>query len=683
MRVSERYGKQSANNAAPTRSVGWILALFAALVVSLTLTAAASANVSFTKAYGWGVSDGASQFETCTSTCQVGRQGAGAGQLDYPWGIATDPSGDVYVADYESNRIDEFSAAGAFIKAYGWGVSDGASQFETCTSTCLRGISGAGFGQDGAGQFDHVTGVATDSSGDVYVAEEGGNRIDEFSAGGAFIKAYGWGVLDGMNKFETCTSTCQQGIAGRGAGELDLATGVATDSSGDVYVADSGNQRIDEFSAAGAFVKAYGWGVSNGASQFETCTSTCQIGLAGGGAGQFYAPIGVATDSSGDVYVADQANNRIDEFSAAGSFIKAYGWGVSDGASQFETCTSTCFGGLSGGGAGSFNYPHGVATDSSGDVYVADSADWRIEEFSAGGAPPPSALIGSPADGQTFSLNQSVATSFSCSEASGGPGIQSCTDSNGSTSPGALHTSTAGTLTYTVTARSEDGQMGTATISYTVARGSQAIAFISRAPTTAVAGGPRYAVAATGGASGNPVTFSSATNSVCTVSGSTVSFVGAGMCTLDANQAGNSDYTPAPTATQSFTVVAQAAATGNIALDGFTITVQRNHEALIKLTCTGTATCSGRLTLTVKRTTGKGKKRHTKTQTIGTATFSIPAGKSETVKLTLNGTGRALLSAAHGHLSSTLAILKSSPSPSKTQTENVHLAQQKAKKSKK
>ncbi len=125
----------------------------------------------------------------------------------------------------------------------------------------------------------------------------------------------------------------------------------------------------------------------------------------------------------------------------------------------------------------------------------------------------------------------------------------------------------------------------------------------------------------------------------------------------------------------------KAPATGSTSLDGSTISVQRNHEALIKLTCTGTATCSGRLTIMVKRTTGKGKKRHTKTQTIGTATFSIAAGKSETVKLTLNGTGRALLNAAHGRLSATLAILKSSPSPSKTQTENVHLAQQKAKKS--
>ena len=382
MRVGERHGKESASDAARSRSLGRVVALFAALVVSLTLTAAASANVSFTKAYGWGVVDGMSRFETCTSTCQAGIQGGGAGQLHYPYGVATDSSGDVYVADQSNERIDEFSAAGAFIKAYGWGVSNGASQFETCTSTCQPGIAGAG-----AGQFYNPRGVATDSSGDVYVADTDQARIEEFSAAGAFIKAYGWGVSDGMNQFETCTSTCQAGREGYGAGEFNLygPTGIATDPSGDVYVTDESIDRIEEFSAAGAFIKAYGWGVSNGASQFETCTSTCQAGIPGGGAGQLNGPQGVATDSSGDVYVADESNERIDEFSAAGAFVKAYGWGVSDGASQFETCTSTCRAGIEGDRAGQLNIPLGVATDSSGNVYVA-AGDDRIEEFSAAGS---------------------------------------------------------------------------------------------------------------------------------------------------------------------------------------------------------------------------------------------------------------------------------------------------------
>jgi hypothetical protein len=383
MRVSERHGKESASVAWPPRAALRILTLFA-LLLSLTLAAAPSADASagaFIKAYGWGVVDGMSQFETCTSTCQAGMLGGGAGELFYALGVAIDPSGDVYVADTNNERIDEFSAAGAFIKAYGWGVSDGASRFETCTNTCQRGIPGGG-----AGQLYNPEGVATNSSGDVYVADSSDERIDEFSAAGAFIKAYGWGVVDGMSQFETCTSTCQAGIPGGGAGQFDQPGGVATDSSGDVYVADSYYGRIDEFSAAGAFIKAYGWGVVDGMSKFETCTSTCQAGISGGGAGQFDGPAGVATDSSGDVYVADYRNARIDEFSAAGAFIKAYGWGVADGASQFETCTSTCQTGIYGGGAGQFDDPSGVAVDPSGDVYVADTFDDRIDEFSAAGA---------------------------------------------------------------------------------------------------------------------------------------------------------------------------------------------------------------------------------------------------------------------------------------------------------
>ncbi len=83
---------------------------------------------------------------------------------------------------------------------------------------------------------------------------------------------------------------------------------------------------------------------------------------------------------------------------------------------------------------------------------------------------------------------------------------------------------------------------------------SQTITFTSSAPTATVGGSP-YNVTATA-SSGLPVVFTSATTPVCTVSGSTVSFIAAGTCTINANQAGNGDYLAAPQAQQSFTVAA-------------------------------------------------------------------------------------------------------------------------------
>jgi hypothetical protein len=94
--------------------------------------------VTFTKASGWGVLDGKSQLETCTTAtaCQSGVKGGGAGELggpdtgagDFPNGVAVDGFGDVFVADNGNDRIDEFSPTGAFA-AWGWGVLDGKSQF--------------------------------------------------------------------------------------------------------------------------------------------------------------------------------------------------------------------------------------------------------------------------------------------------------------------------------------------------------------------------------------------------------------------------------------------------------------------------------------------------------------------------------------------------------------------------
>lgn len=126
----------------------------------------------------------------------------------------------------------------------------------------------------------------------------------------------------------------------------------------------------------------------------------------------------------------------------------------------------------------------------------------------------------------------------------------------------------------------------------------------------------------------------------------------------------------------------ETAATGSVVLDGANIGVENGRKAAVKLTCSDVATCAGKLTLTASATVGKGKTRHAKTESIGTAGFSIAAGDRATVKVTLDRTGRALLSAAHGRLSAMLTIVRTSPLPDKTQTQRVHLKQQKAAKAK-
>jgi Subtilase family len=120
-----------------------------------------------------------------------------------------------------------------------------------------------------------------------------------------------------------------------------------------------------------------------------------------------------------------------------------------------------------------------------------------------------------------------------------------------------------------------------------------------------------------------------------------------------------------------------AATTGSVWLNGSIIMVQTSGKTVVKLMCRGTDVCRGKLTLMVRSsTTRKGKTG--RAETIGTASFSIPAGKTATVKLTLNAGGRVLLSTDHGRMSASLAIVKSSPAPSQTLTEGVRLVQGKA-----
>jgi PKD repeat protein len=163
-----------------------------------------------------------------------------------------------------------------------------------------------------------------------------------------------------------------------------------------------------------------------------------------------------------------------------------------------------------------------------------------------------SVTTASPTAGQAVSFNGSASTdpdgsiaSYSWNFGDGSPA---------GTGPAPSHTYAAlGTYMATLTVEDISGQTATNSHPVVVGKGSQVITLISTAPASATVGGPAYQVAATA-SSGLPVAFSSGTASVCSVSGSTVSFIAAGTCTIDANQAGSADFAAAPQVQQSFSV---------------------------------------------------------------------------------------------------------------------------------
>jgi hypothetical protein len=191
------------------------------------------------------------------------------------------------------------------------------------------------------------------------------------------------------------------GPEGTAAGEFLEPKGIAVDqASGDTYVSDSNNNRIEEFGPEGRFLLAFGWGVADDTTAaLQTCTATCFPGILGEGAGQFSAPEGIAVDNSpgashGDLYVIDRGNHRVQEFGSNGEFILMLGGGVDRGPHHpGNLCTAVfiaegdaCGAGAEEGiGPGEFNRlsRRAVAVGPGGSLFVGDIE--RVQRFSPAG----------------------------------------------------------------------------------------------------------------------------------------------------------------------------------------------------------------------------------------------------------------------------------------------------------
>jgi hypothetical protein len=357
---------------------------------------------SFLRTFGKDVAiAGGSGFEVCTTACKQGTAGADAGEMHNPYAVALDGAGNLYVADNLNSRIDVYTTAGGFVRAFGWDVdmAGGSGQFENCTSSpCQAGITG-----DGPGQFVFPSGIAV-GGGSVYVAD-GNNRISVLSTGGSFGFAFGKDVdsAGGFGGPEICATMCQQGVPDGSIGALSFPLGVAV-GGGSVYVADNNNHRVAVFDTVGAFQRAFGNDVNPApGGGLETCTTSCQAATMGGGAGELSFPSSIAL-SGGSLYLTE-STNRVSEYTTGGGFVRAFGKDVDPaGGDGFEVCTTSCQAGSTGTGPGEFSYAEGVSVDPAGAILVSAYGTNRVAKLAEVSSPPQEPGTGGSMPSNDFSL---------------------------------------------------------------------------------------------------------------------------------------------------------------------------------------------------------------------------------------------------------------------------------------
>jgi RHS repeat-associated protein len=309
---------------------------------------------------------------------------ATGGELIQPTGEAVDAVGDVYIADSGNNRIQEIAATTH--TQYGISMTGGDVYTVAGNYNGASGDTGDG-GAVGGSLLDDPTAIILDNTSDLYIADEGNNRVQEVAATSG--TQWGQSMTGGDIYTIAGSATGAYGTTGDGGAAasalLYLPRGLALDHAGDLYIADAGNNRIQEIDK----VSGTQWGQSMTGGDIYTVagSSAGTYGNSGdGGAATsalLHGPAGVTLDPAGNLYIADYGNNRVQEVAAVTGTQRGTSMTKNDIYTIAGSATGTS--GLTGDGGPAasalLDAPSAVAADSSGNLYIADGANNRTQEI--------------------------------------------------------------------------------------------------------------------------------------------------------------------------------------------------------------------------------------------------------------------------------------------------------------
>ena len=270
---------------------------------------------------------------TIAGTGVAGSSGDGgaatSAQLNYPYGVSADKSGNVYVVDLSNNKIRMVTSA---------------SIITTIAGTGARGSNGDG-GAATSAQLNYPYGVSVDISGNLYISDTYNNKIRMVTSKGIITTFAGTGAVGSSGDGGAATSA-----------QLYHPFGLSVDISGNVYIIDSFNSKIRLVSSTGIITTFAGTGTYG--SIGDACAAT---------SAQLYNPYGVSVDISGNVFIADTNNHKIRMVTSTGIITTIAGTGDVGSSGDGSAATSAQLAG-----------PMGVSVDISGNVYIADSYNNNI-----------------------------------------------------------------------------------------------------------------------------------------------------------------------------------------------------------------------------------------------------------------------------------------------------------------